>query len=99
MNGTHHCGRDQAVDGESRGEPRAQIGRRDVEARDDHVLDPPPAAGWLRVLALALDHHDGGEIPGVVESPPGAHVGHRVGAEHEEQLVAAGRGATRACRR
>ena len=74
--------------GQPGGEPGPQIGRRDVEARDADVLDPPPVARRLRVLALALDHHDRGEIPGLVEPPPRAHVGDRVGAEHEEQLVA-----------
>ena len=48
-----------------------------------------PASGRLGVdVAGPLDDHDGGEVAGLVEPPPGGHVGDRVGAEHEEQLAA-----------
>ena len=65
-----------------------QVGRRDVEARDGHPLDPPAGSGRLGVhVAGPLDDHDRGEVAGLVEPAPGGHVGDRVGAEHEEQLA------------
>ena len=47
---------------------------------------PAPGGSDVRV-AGPLDHDDRGEVAGLVEPPPGAHVGDRVGAEHEEQLA------------
>jgi len=50
------------------------------------MLDPPARPGWDRVLTRSLDHDDGREVAGVVEAPPGLHVGDRVGTEEQEEL-------------
>lgn len=50
------------------------------------MLDLPPGSGWLGVLTIAFDHHDGREMARVLETPPGRHVGHRVGPEQQEEL-------------
>ena len=51
----------------------------------DDPLDPPAGSGRLGVdVAGPLHDHDGGEVAGLVEPPPGRHVGDRVGAQHEE---------------
>ena len=46
---------------------------------------PEPGGSAVRVTGPLDDHH-GGEVAGLLEPPPGPHVGDRVGAEHEEQL-------------
>ena len=69
-------------------EPLAQVGRRRCRGAGS-----PPARPATRRRAARrarrrpLDDHDRGEVAGLVEPPPGAHVGDRVGAEHEEQLA------------
>ena len=47
-----------------------------------------PVAGGSGVLAFPFDDDDRRQVARVLEPPPRAHVGDRVGAEHEEQLVA-----------
>ncbi len=64
------------------------MSRRGIDTRS--TLHPGPGRFGVHV-AGPFDHHDRGEVAGLVEPAPGAHVGDRVGAEHQEELAPAAR--------
>ena len=78
------AGGHQPVD---RAAARARRSRRSVEAMSRRGIatrsHPPARARRLGVrVAGPFDHHDRGEVAGLLEPPPRPHVGDRVGAEH-----------------
>src|SRR5436853_985679 len=86
--GTHHRRRDQPVDGVALSQPRPEVPRRDVEARDRDALDPPPRCGRFGVCVPgSLDDDEGGQLSGLLQLPPRRHVAGRVGTEHWEELA------------